>query len=71
MRKGEEVNMNLRFLSTLIEWKGRYKKSKLMGNSLTFRNIESDVLVRTKVDYLALSKNLVVVSIGEREKCME
>lgn len=71
MRKGEEVNMNLRFLSTLIEWKGRYKKSKLMGNSLTFRNIESDVLVRTKVDYLALSKKLVVVSIDEREKCME
>lgn len=66
--------MSLRFLFTLIEWKRRYKgRSRLMGelNIFNFRSIESDVPVRTKVDYLALSKNLGVISVDEREKCME
>jgi len=74
MRKGEEFNMSLRFLFMLIEWKRRYKgRSRLMEelNIFNFRSIESDVPVRTKVDYLALSENLGVISVDEREKCME
>lgn len=36
-------------------------------NTLNFRNVESVVPIRTKVEHLALSKNLGVISADERE----
>lgn len=74
MRKEEEFHTNLRFLSTLIEWERRYKgRSRLMGHSifLILEILKVMVPIRTNVDYLALSKNLGVISVDEREKCME
>lgn len=44
-----------------------------MGNSifLILEILKVMVPIRTNVDYLALSKNLGVISVDEREKCME
>lgn len=36
-------------------------------NTLNFSNVESDVPIRTKVEHLALSKNMWAISVDERE----